>query len=140
MDDDIQKNMVDEDDFYPVLGGWLQAFNPNAAPLVDGRTKRADEKVWVASDGRRIPYKDLDGKHLTNLLLYLRRTTLEAAEEETAKQGVQVSSEEAWKQVEPPEWTGLLAEAVSRGGIMEALAGRINEGMNEALIRSLVQI
>lgn len=139
MDDDIQKDMVDEDDFYPVLGGWHQA-NPNAVPLIDERTKRADEKVWIAQDGRRIPYKDLDGKHLTNLLLYLRRTTLQAAEDDTAKQGVQVSPEEAWKQVEPPEWTGLLAEAESRGGIMEALAGRINEGMNEALIRALVQI
>ena len=120
------------------IGTWLQA-KPGAKPL-DDQEVLAELKVWQAQDGRRIPYPDLEDGHLLNLLLFLRRTALQRAAEETKKAGVLVTETEAWKACKPEAWDGLVAEGVSRGGMVGMAAERIDEGIPENLLRSMVKI
>lgn len=120
------------------IGNWLQA-NPNAKPL-DDQEVQAEMKVWTAQDGRRIPYAELEDGHLLNLLLFLRRTSLQRAAEETKQAGVSVSETEAWKACKPPSWEGLVAEGMSRNGMVGLAAERIDEGFPENLLRSMVKI
>jgi len=130
-----------EEEMHPdmaFVGQWLQA-KPGAKPI-DDQEIQAENKMWTAQDGRRIPYSELEDGHLLNLLLFLRRTSLQRAAEETKQAGVSVSETEAWKACKPPAWEGLVAEGMSRNGMTGLAAERIDEGIPENLLRSMVKI
>ena len=110
---------------------------PSPEDRLKNRKALADSKTWKSKDGREIAYADLDKYHLINILLFLRRATQISVEFAAEHEGVWVDQEEAWQKNKPLEWDGLVEEARTRGGLLSVVADRIEEGMNEVLIRCL---
>lgn len=83
-----------------------------------GRTRRrwtVEERIWVTKDGREIPYEKMDPGHLLNTLMWLRRRSMEKAQDAAHKDGV-VLGPDGWLARKAPDFDGLLEEAKRRRG------------------------
>jgi hypothetical protein len=102
------------------------------------RKALADARIWVGGDGKRTPYKDLGRGHFLNILMFVRRKTMDDIKEETQEEDVQVDLRDAWANNKPVEWEGLMEEARNRGGMVSIAARHIDNGMAEMLLRENV--
>lgn len=69
-------------------------------------------QVWRSKDGSVKKFSDLDGAHLVNILMMLRRAAWQKAQE-AAPRGILLGPD-AWILRKPPEWEALYQEALGR--------------------------
>ena len=131
--------MGDMADYYmeQALDQWHLAGEEgrDEAAYATERKRLADARIWVGGDGTETLYKDLERDHFLNILMFVRRTTMDGIKEETQEEEVRVDLREAWRNNKPVEWEGLLEEARRRGGIVASAAGHIDSGMDDQIIR-----
>jgi len=75
----------------------------------------------MTKEGDKIPYNQLDPAHLLNIMMWLRRRSLEKAQEAAAKDGVRLGPD-GWLARKAPDFDGLLEEARRRRGKVQELA------------------
>lgn len=108
------------------------------------RRRLPEERIWRTKEGDEIPYAQLDPGHLINILLWLRRRSLEKAQEVARRDGV-VLGPDGWLARKAPDFDGLLEEARRRRGrvleVAELIASRkpVDEEAVKAAARQLRQ-
>jgi hypothetical protein len=112
--------------------------NRDEAAYQKERKALADARIWVGADGKETPYKDLERDHFLNILMFIRRKTMDDIKAETRDEEVAVDLMDAWNNNKPLEWEGLMEEARNRGGIVSVAASHIDNGMGDNLIRENV--
>lgn len=99
---------------------------------------RARRRVWLPKDvDDEIPYGELRGAHLVNILLMLRRSAQKKAQAAADLEHLELGPG-GWRIRRHPQWDGLVAEARSRGGQVAAAADLIDSDrrLDEAIIRA----
>ena len=91
------------------------------------RQRRAKEGLWLTKDGREMTYSTMDDRHLLNVVMMLRRKAQLDAEDAARKEDL-VLGPDGWRACEPPEMPYLMAEGISRGGMLESALGVVSSG------------
>jgi hypothetical protein len=102
-----------------------------------GRPRDLPEaRVWRTKEGRDIPYSQLDSGHLLNILMWLRRRSLEKAQDVAHRDGVRLGPD-GWRARKAPDFDGLLEEARRRRGRVMEVAELIASGkeIDEAAVK-----
>jgi hypothetical protein len=94
---------------------------------VTKRLPHRQERIWVTKEGDEIPYAELDPGHLINILMWLRRRSMQKAQDVAGKDGVALGPD-GWLVRKSPQFDDLLEEARRRRGrvlqVAELIASR----------------
>ena len=115
---------IADDMFEQMIDQWHLAGEEgrDEAAYEKERKALADRRIWVGADLKEVPYKDLERDHFLNILMFVRRKTMDDIKMETSEEDVAVDLREAWRNNKPVEWEGLMEEARNRGGMVAIAA------------------